>query len=291
MSAPGAGPLVGTAWVAERLGRAELVLVEVDDRPAVYHLGHPPGARSVDLAADLQDPVHRDVPTPEAMGRLWRRLGIGPASTVVFLGDLHNWLAAYGYWLFKSYGCADVRLLDGGRQAWLAEGLPLTREVPPAADPPPPPTPRFGDQWRADRSATVRAARGGLLLDVRTPEEYLGEWLTEPEFPGEAAHRAGHIPGAVSMPWDGAIDLDGRFRPVDELRQAYAAAGLRPGVEVVTYCRIGERSAHTWFVLHELLGHRPTRNYDGSWTEWGSMIRMPIQLGAEPGVLPEGFTG
>ncbi|WP_299960171.1 sulfurtransferase [uncultured Modestobacter sp.] len=291
MSAEDTSPLVSPEWVARRLDQPDQVLIEVDDRPGLYHLGHLPGARSVHLAGDLQDAVHRDAPTPEAMVGLWQRLGITPSSTVIFYGDLHNWLAAYGYWLFTSYGLPDVRLLDGGRQAWLAEKLPLTQLVPGTPDNVSVPSPSFREERRAERTDAVQAARTGLLLDVRSPEEYVGDWLTEPEFSGEVAHRAGHIPGARSVPWDTVIDQRGRIKPVEELRHIYAAAGLRPDTEVVTYCRIGERSAHTWFVLHELLGHRPVRNYDGSWTEWGSMMRMPIQLGPEPGTLPAGFTG
>jgi thiosulfate/3-mercaptopyruvate sulfurtransferase len=245
----------------------------------------------VELAGDLQDAVHRDVPTPEAMVRLWKRLGITEHSTVVFYGDLHNWLAAYGYWLFTGYGLRDVHLLDGGRQAWLTEKMPMTQLLPVTPDVTHMASPRFDEERRAGRTDVVEAVRTGLLLDVRTPEEYVGDWLTEQEFPGEVAHRPGHIPGARSLPWDTAIDQRGRIKPVEDLRKAYAAAGLSDDIDVVTYCRIGERSAHTWFVLHELLGHRSVRNYDGSWTEWGSMTRMPIQMGPEPGVLPAGFTG
>lgn len=269
--------LVDPDWVVKRLGQPGLVLVEVDDRPALYQLGHPPGARLVGWAEDLQDPVRRDVPTPEAVVGLWRRIGVHEGCTVVFYGDLNNWLAAYGYWLFKAYGLPDVRLLDGGRQDWLAGGLPLTREVPPVPADGPVPAPRLRAAWRAERADVVRAARAGCLLDVRTPQEYVGEWLSEPEFPGEAAHRPGHIPGAVGMPWDAAVDVEGRIKSTEELRALYEAAGVRPEVPVVTYCRIGERSAHSWFVLHELLGYDRVRNYDGSWTEYGSLVDVPVQ--------------
>lgn len=283
--------LVDAQWVLDRLGHRELVLLEVDDQPSLYTLGHVPGARLVDRAEDLQDPVLRDVPGSDAMARLWRRLGIHEGCTTVFYGDLNNWLAAYGYWLFKAYGLADVRLLDGGRQGWLDAALPLDDTTPGPVDLGPVPEPAFRSQWRAGRGNVVQAASNGLLLDVRTPQEYLGEWLTEPEFPGEAAHRPGHIPGAVGVPWDSAVDLHGYLEPTEVLRSRYEAAGVRDDVPIVTYCRIGERSAHTWFVLHELLGHPDVRNYDGSWTEWGSMMRMPIELGPQPGAMPEAFSG
>lgn len=282
--------LVDTAWVAARLGSPALVLLEVDDRPALYHRSHPPGARLISWAADLQDPIRRDIPDSQAMSRLWRRLGVRHDTTVVFYGDLHNWLAAYGYWLFTAYGLPDVRLLDGGRQRWIAQALPLTRHAPPPVVDRPAPTPALDWSLRASRAQVANAARSASLLDVRTPQEYTGEWLSEPEFPGESAHRPGHIPGAVNVPWNLAVDLEGRIKPTEDLDALYRAVGVEPDHPVVTYCRIGERSAHTWIVLHELLGYPDVRNYDGSWTEWGSMTGMPIQLGPEPGSLPYHFT-
>lgn len=280
--------LVDVDWLAEHLDNAALVVVEVDDQPGLYHRGHIPGAYAVNWRTELQDPVRRDIPNPEAMARLWERLGIAADSTVVFYGDLHNWLAAYGYWLFTLYGLSSVCLLDGGRQHWVTRDLPMSVHIPS-------PTPPSGQvpiavlqaRYRAGRGDVIRAARHGNLVDVRTPQEYTGQWLTEPEFPGEAAHRRGHIPGALSVPWDRAIDSDGCLKSVEQLRRLYESAGVHTQMPIVTYCRIGERSAHTWIVLHELLSYTQVSNYDGSWTEWGSMTGMPIALGHEPGALPD----
>jgi thiosulfate/3-mercaptopyruvate sulfurtransferase len=281
--------LVDTGWLAARLGDPRVVLLEIDQQPALYHRGHPPGARQLTWTGDLQDPLRRDIPGVHAMQRLWHRAGIREDSTVVFLGDLNNWLAAYGYWLFAMYGLPSIRLLDGGRQRWLAEQRPMTQADPEPPGPGPVPEPQFCPHLRADRAAAARAARAGSLADVRTPQEYSGQWLSEPEYPAETAQRAGHIPGARSIPWDDAIGLDGQIKPASELRARYRAAGLEPGADIVTYCRVGERSAHTWVILHDVLGFPSVRNYDGSWTEWGSMTAMPIQTGTAPGQLPDEF--
>jgi thiosulfate/3-mercaptopyruvate sulfurtransferase len=281
--------LVDADWLASRLGDPSLVLLEIDYQPALYRRGHPPGARRLSWTGDLQHPLRRDIPDAQAMMQLWRRTGIQETSTVVFFGDLNNWMAAYGYWLFAAYGLPDVRLLDGGRQLWLAERRPMTRDAPAPPDHGPVPEPRFCPHLRADRADAARAARAGALADVRTPQEYSGQWLSEPEYPAETAQRAGHIPGAKSVPWDSVIALDGRIKPASELRRMYRAAGLAPESAVVTYCRIGERSAHTWVILHDILGFPDVRNYDGSWTEWGSITAMPIQTGTEAGQLPDDF--
>ena len=259
------------------------MVVEVDERPLVYRLGHVPGSHCLDWHGDLQDPVARDLPAPGALQQLWRRLGLHDDSTVVFYGDNSNWYACFGAWLFRHHGLADVRLLDGGRQAWLAEARPLTTEEPaenvarsaPAAVP--------GDALRARwQDVAIAADRDVQVLDVRTPAEYRGDLLTEPGYPEEAAQRAGHVPGALNVPWDLTVGADGRLLPDRALRQVLADHGVDLERPAITYCRIGERSAHTWFVLHELLDRADVRNYDGSWTEWGSMVGMPIALGAEP---------
>jgi len=279
--------LVDGDWLQARLGQPGLVICEVDERPAIYRIGHVPGAHCLDWRVDLQDPLSRDIPAPSAIRRLWRRLGITTRSTVVFYGDKSNWYACFGFWLFRLYGVQDLRLLDGGRQAWVSEGRPLSQQEPIEHDP-------IGAQL--DRAPPVRrrplralwrdveaAMHDGVqLLDVRTPAEYRGDLLTEPGYPEEGAQRPGHIPGALNVPWDIAVAGDGRILGEEELRGRLAECGVNLLAPAITYCRIGERSAHTWFVLHELLG-ASARNYDGSWTEWGSMVGMPVAVGDEPG--------
>ena len=272
--------LVDCAWVAAHLDDPHVVLVEVDERPLVYRLGHIPGSHCLDWHGDLQDPVTRDLPPPAAIERVWRRLGIDAESTVVFYGDNSNWYACFGIWLFRHFGLEDVRLLDGGRQAWLAAQLPLTTEEPPenvAASAPA--ASALADHRARWEDVAAVSEQGVQLLDVRTPAEYRGDLLTEPGYPQEAAQRPGHIPGALNVPWDVSVGSDGRLLPDDELRAVLAAHGVDVERPAITYCRIGERSAHTWFVLHEILDAPDVRNYDGSWTEWGSMVGMPIELG------------
>lgn len=275
-------PIVDGAWLEAHLHDPDLVVVEVDERPRVYGLGHVPGAHCLDWRTDLQDAVTRDIPSREAIATLWGRLGVTRRATVVFYGDKSNWYACFGYWLFHLYGARTLRLLDGGRQTWLAEDRPLSLDAPPPAEANetlrPRMTPRVRASWRDVQAAM---ADGTQLVDVRTPAEYRGAVFTEAGYPEEGARRAGHIPGALSVPWDLAVDLDGRVRGADELREVLGGAGIDLGAPVITYCRIGERSAHTWFVLQELLGVRAA-NYDGSWTEWGSMIGMPVAVGDEP---------
>ena len=275
--------LVDGAWVEARLGDPDLVILEVDERPLIYRLGHIPGAHCLDWHTDLQDPVSRDIPDRDAIARLWRRIGLQADSTVVFYGDKSNWYACFGFWLFRLYGARELRLLDGGRQAWLAEDRPLTKEEPPENVVSSTAMPRRSRRLRATwRDVVDDAAHNLQLLDVRTPGEYRGDLLTDPAYPDEGAQRPGHIPGALSVPWDIAVDLDGCLHSDDVLRQRFTEHGVDLATPSITYCRIGERSAHTWFVLHEMLGAR-ARNYDGSWTEWGSMIGMPVALGDEPG--------
>jgi thiosulfate/3-mercaptopyruvate sulfurtransferase len=275
--------LVDGAWLESRLADDRLIVLEVDERPLVYRLGHVPGAHSLDWRADLQDPVTRDIPGRDAIARLFRRVGLRPDATVVLYGDNSNWYACFAYWLLRSYGIRDLRLLDGGRQVWLVEGRPLTTDRPPENTDGKIATPRHDSSLRADWQDIVESASGSSpqLLDVRTPAEYRGDVLTEPGYASEGAQRPGHIPGALSVPWEVAVDNDGRILSEERLRERLAGLGVDLTKPAITYCRIGERSAHTWFVLNELLGIA-ARNYDGSWAEWGSMIGMPVALGDEP---------
>ncbi|MHB8658153.1 MAG: sulfurtransferase [Solirubrobacteraceae bacterium] len=274
--------LVDGAWVQARLGDPDLVICEVDERPLIYRLGHVPGAHCLDWRVDLQDPVSRDLPGSKAITQLWRRIGLRPESTVVFYGDQSNWYACFAFWLFRLNGARELRLLDGGRQAWIAEDRPLSREEPDENTTATVLSPRRRTKLRAGwRDVEAAMTNGVQLLDVRTPAEYRGDVLTEAGYPEEGAQRAGHIPSALSVPWDIAVGDDGRLIGDRELRSRLGARGVNPSAPAITYCRIGERSAHTWFVLQEVLG-AGARNYDGSWTEWGSMIGMPVALGDVP---------
>jgi thiosulfate/3-mercaptopyruvate sulfurtransferase len=285
----GREPLVCCEDVLARLGGPSLVLVEVDEQPLLYHMRHIPGAHMLHWRYDIQDPVTRDLPDAEAMLRLWTRLGIGRDSFVVLYGDKYNLYASFAYWVWWLYGLRRMAILDGGRPLWLTRRLPTDSRAPRLGSGEPP-TPRLDPSGRA---AWWQLRAGGIaspaLIDVRTPREYTGEWLTEPGFESEVPQRPGHIPGAANVPWTLATEYDGRLKSRAALRQIYADAGVMIDRPVVTYCRIGERSAHTWFVLHEVLGHPDVRSYDGSWTEWGSMTGMPVALGEEPGELPDDF--
>jgi thiosulfate/3-mercaptopyruvate sulfurtransferase len=271
--------LVSTDWLAEHLGHAELAIVESDEDVLLYDTGHIPGAVKVDWHMDLNDPITRDYLDAERFAELMSAKGIGPDTTVVFYGDNFNWWAAYALWVFTLFGHSDVRLLDGGRAKWIAEGRELTKDVPerPKAEYPVPS--RNDAPVRAFRDQVMDHVRGGgRLVDVRSPEEYRGELLHMPAYPQEGALRGGHIPGAANVPWKRAANEDATFKSVDELRAIYEGEqGLASGDDVVAYCRIGERSSHTWFVLHHLLGYPNVRNYDGSWTEWGNLVRAPIE--------------
>jgi thiosulfate/3-mercaptopyruvate sulfurtransferase len=279
--------LVTTEWLADNLDADGLVVVESDEDVLLYDTGHIPGAVKVDWHLELNDQVTRDYLDAEDFAALCERKGIGRDDTVVFYGDNFNWWAAYALWVFSLFGHPDVRLLDGGRQKWVAEGRELTRERvprPPAEYP----VPRRDDApIRAFREQVMgHIAAGRPLVDVRSPGEYTGELLHMPEYPQEGALRGGHIPGAVNKPWKSAANENGSFKSVDELRAIYAdELGLSPADDIVAYCRIGERSSHTWFVLRHLLGYPQVRNYDGSWTEWGNLVRAPVAKGAEPGGL------
>jgi thiosulfate/3-mercaptopyruvate sulfurtransferase len=273
------GPLVSTAWLHEHLTDADLVLLEVDEQPLIYDVGHIPGARNIEWRRDLQAQLTRDIPGPREIHALWRRFGITPTTRVVFYGDKNNWYACFAYWVFQLYGVERLALLDGGRQLWLAENRPTSTEIPADANIEQAASPRLDPSTRATWRTVLDATPETLLLDVRTSAEFTGELLTEPGYPQEAAQRPGHIPGARSVPWSHATNPDGTFLGHDALQALYTRHGVAPGRPIVTYCRIGERSAHTWFALHELLGLESVKNYDGSWTEWGSMIAMPVESG------------
>lgn len=282
--------LVTTAWLEEHLGEEGLVVVESDEDVLLYETGHIPGAVKIDWHLDLNDPVTRDYVDGEGFKKLMDAAGIGRDTTVVVYGDKSNWWAAYALWVFTLFGHEDVRLLDGGRQAWQAEGRPMTREV---AEVPALQGEGYPVIERED--APIRAYRedvlgflGGQLIDVRSPQEYTGERTHMPDYPQEGALRGGHIPTARSVPWARAAQEDGRFRPRAELEAIYREElGFDPSAPTIAYCRIGERSSHTWFVLNHLLGFENVRNYDGSWTEWGNLVRVPVVTGEEPGQAPQ----
>ena len=269
--------LVETDWVAEHLEDPKVRLVESDEDVLLYEVGHIPGAVKIDWHEDEQDQVTRDFISKEQFEQLMSSRGIANDTTVVFYGDRNNWYAAYTYWLFKMYGHRDCRIMNGGRAKWEAEGRPLTREAPQY-----PPTAYRAQEpdesIRAFRDEVLEHMRAGRpLVDVRSPEEYRGEVIHMANYPQEGAQRAGHIPGAKNIPWATAANPDGTFKRPRELRELYAGQGITPDQPVVAYCRIGERSAHTWFVLTQLLGYPDVKNYDGSWTEWGSLVRAPIE--------------
>jgi thiosulfate/3-mercaptopyruvate sulfurtransferase len=271
--------LVSTDWLAEHLDHRDVVVVESDEDVLLYDTGHIPGAVKVDWHMDLNDPITRDYLDDARFAELMSSKGIGRDTTVVFYGDNFNWWAAYALWVFTLFGHPDVRLLDGGRKKWVDEGRPLTTDVPDRAAAEYPVVERRDAPIRAYREDVMEhlTARG-RLVDVRSPQEYRGELLHMPDYPQEGALRGGHIPGAANVPWKRAANDDATFKSADELRAIYEGEqGLSTTDEVVAYCRIGERSSHTWFVLHHLLGFPNVRNYDGSWTEWGNLVRAPIE--------------
>jgi thiosulfate/3-mercaptopyruvate sulfurtransferase len=271
--------LVTTAWLAEHLNDPGLVVVESDEDVLLYDTGHIPGAIKVDWHLDLNDQVNRDYVDGQGFADLCSRNGISRESTVVFYGDNFNWWAAYALWVFKLFGHPDVRLLNGGRMKWLQEGRDLTTDAPKPEPTDYPVVEREDAPIRAFRDDVLEHVnKGGKLVDVRSPGEYSGELLHMPDYPQEGALRGGHIPGAASKPWKMAANDDGTFKDADALRAIYAdELGLAPEDDVVVYCRIGERSSHTWFVLQNLLGYPTVRNYDGSWTEWGNLVKAPIE--------------
>lgn len=274
--------LVSTDWLAEHLQDPSLRILECDEDVLLYEVGHIPGAQKIDWHQDLNDPVVRDYVSREQFLTLLRERGIDESTLVVFYGDKSNWWAAYAFWVFQLFGFANARLIDGGRAKWEAENRPMTTERPkfPATQYVAPE--RSDERIRAFfQDARAHSAAKGALVDVRSPQEFTGERTHMPDYPQEGTLRGGHIPGARSVPWARAANPDGTFKPVDELRRIYETEqGLASGDDVITYCRIGERSAHTWFVLTHLLGYPRVRNYDGSWTEWGNTVRAPIEVGA-----------
>ncbi|HEX6904192.1 MAG TPA: sulfurtransferase [Thermoanaerobaculia bacterium] len=272
--------LVSTAWVADHLEDSGVRIVESNEDPLLYSSGHIPGAVEVDWTRDLNDPVRRDYLGREGFEALMRRIGATRDTTVVFYGDRNNWWASYAFWVFQLFGHDKAKVMDGGRIKWVNEGRPVTRDVPayPASDYRA--TERDDAHIRAFRDEVLRHVEGKRpLIDVRSPAEFTGERLHMPEYPNEGALRGGHIPGAANIPWARAVNPDdGTFKSAGELRDLYEKeAGLKPEDDVIVYCRIGERSSHTWFVLTHLLGYRQVRNYDGSWTEWGNLVGVPIE--------------
>ncbi|MFB9775971.1 sulfurtransferase [Brevibacterium otitidis] len=278
--------LVSTAWVAEHLGDDGLVIVESDEDVLLYETGHIPGAVKVDWHTELNDPVTRDYLDGEGFAALMSKKGISREDTVVIYGDKSNWWAAYALWVFELFGHPDVRLMDGGRAAWIASGGEMTTDAPKRETTDYPVVDRVDDASRAFMT-DVLDHLGKPLIDVRSPEEYTGARTHMPDYPEEGALRGGHIPTAASVPWARAANDDGTFRSREELEAIYTdEVGLDRADDIIAYCRIGERSSHTWFVLRYLLGYESVRNYDGSWTEWGNAVRVPIVKGEDRGEVP-----
>jgi thiosulfate/3-mercaptopyruvate sulfurtransferase len=271
--------LVDTNWVKDHHKDANIRIAEVDyDPTSNYNQGHIPNAVLFDWKKDINDPVKRDVLTQAQLEDLFRRNGISSDTTLVLYGDFNNWFAAFAFWVFKYYGVKDIKIMNGGRKKWIEEDKPLTRDVPTL------PTSQF-NSGKPDESIRVylddvRNAVDNdhiVLVDVRSPKEFSGEILAPPEYPTEHAQRGGHIPGAKNIPWAQAVRDDGTFKTVEELENLYKSKGVTSDKEVIAYCRIGERSSHSWFVLKYLLGYPDVRNYDGSWTEWGNLVKSPIE--------------
>jgi thiosulfate/3-mercaptopyruvate sulfurtransferase len=274
--------LVSADWAEKNLETPGVVFIEVDEDTTAYDGGHIPGAIKLDWKKDLQDPVRRDFVNQEQFSQLLSERGVSNDDTVILYGGNNNWFAAYAYWYFKLYGHRDVKLLDGGRKKWELDARPYTKDLPQRA--------RTGYQAsapdlsiRAFRDEVVQAIGQKNLVDVRSPDEFAGRLLAPAHLPQEQSQRGGHIPTAINVPWSKAANEDGTFKSDDELAKIYGDAGLNGSKDTIAYCRIGERSSHTWFVLQELLGHQNVKNYDGSWTEYGSLIGVPIALGDEPG--------
>jgi thiosulfate/3-mercaptopyruvate sulfurtransferase len=274
--------LVSADWAEKNLETPGVVFIEVDEDTTAYDGGHIPGAIKLDWKKDLQDPVRRDFVNQEQFSQLLSERGVSNDDTVILYGGNNNWFAAYAYWYFKLYGHRDVKLLDGGRKKWELDARPYTKDLPQRA--------KTSYQAsapdlsiRAFRDEVVQAIGQKNLVDVRSPDEFAGRLLAPAHLPQEQSQRGGHIPTAINVPWSKAANEDGTFKSDEELAKIYGDAGLNGSKDTIAYCRIGERSSHTWFVLQELLGHQNVKNYDGSWTEYGSLIGVPIALGDEPG--------
>ena len=274
--------LVDTEWVAKHLNDPKVRVAEVDyDPTANYGMGHLPGAVLFDWRKDINDPTRRDILSGPALQALFGRSGVSNDSTLVLYGDFNNWFAAFAFWVFKYYGVKDVRIMNGGRKKWIDEDRPLTKDVPtvaPTSYKPGKPDESLRVYYDHVRGKLEDVKQGHLtLVDVRSGKEFTGEVTAPPEYPNEQAQRGGHIPGAKNIPWAQAVNEDGTFKSREELEKLYHGKGVTPEHPVIAYCRIGERSSHTWFVLKYLLGYPDVRNYDGSWTEWGNQIRSPIE--------------
>ena len=271
--------LVTTSWLAAHLNDPKIRIVESDEDVLLYETGHIPGAQKVDWHSDLNDPVIRDYVSKEEFQELLRSKGIDESTTVIFYGDKNNWWATYAFWVFQLFGFSNAKILDGGRMKWEQEGRPMSTDVPRPSPSSYKAPERRDDKIRAFMSEVREHVRArGKLIDVRSPDEYTGKKLHMPDYPQEGALRGGHIPGAKSVPWARAANADGTFKSADDLRGIYEREqGLGKNDDVIAYCRIGERSSHTWFVLSYLLGYDRVRNYDGSWTEWGNAVRAPIE--------------
>ena len=272
--------LVSTAWVAEHINDPSIRIIESNEDVLLYDMGHLPGAVHIDWQRDLQDQLIRDYIQPESFAKLCSNNGILPGTTCVFYGDKSNWWSCYALWVFQLFGHQNVKIMDGGRDKWISEGRPLTREVPrfPASSYPIPSVRRDSEIRAFYDDALAQSRSGRPLIDVRSPGEFKGQVTHMPEYPQEGVLRGGHIPGALGVPWKQAVNADSTFKSAAELKKIYQDdLGLHPDDAVVAYCRIGERSSHTWFVLNHLLGFKNVRNYDGSWTEWGNRVGAPIE--------------
>jgi thiosulfate/3-mercaptopyruvate sulfurtransferase len=269
--------LIEAEWLAEHLEDPGIRVVEVDEDVTAYEKGHIPGAVSWNWFTDLHDPLRRDFVDQAGLTGLLRKAGVGQDTTVILYGGNNNWFASYGYWLLRYLGIDNVKLLNGGRQKWELDSRELTSEVPSHPDTDYQITGPVREELRALRDEVLSKVGRAAFVDVRSPEEYRGEKLAPEHLPQEQAQVPGHIPGAANIPWSKAANEDGTFRSADDLRALYEAEGISGGQEVIAYCRIGERSSHTWFVLNELLGYDKIKNYDGSWTEYGSLVGVPVE--------------